>query len=129
MPRFTSISSRLADGASAATVFFPAAFGVINTVMKATPVDFFINLGTTNTFTATDYVDHGLFAAHELADNFVYQSLFDQWLNSFRRFHGHSLVLLSIANDRTNCRERKSAWECGKLPQANRHEIWREDVE
>ena len=76
-----------------------AAFGVIDALAEAARVGFFVYLRAANILPAADHVDHGFLAAHELADDFIDEALFDERFNSFRDFHGHLSEPATFAAD------------------------------
>ena len=85
--RFAAVAAAFFHGASAPTVFDFAAFGVIRALAKTALIGFFVNFGTTHVIAAAHHEYHGFFAAHQLANDFIHQSVFDQRLNSLWGFH------------------------------------------
>jgi hypothetical protein len=59
----------------------------MNRLMESALVGFLVNLCATNLVAALDNVDRRLFSALELAQDFVYQAVFDEWFDSFWDFH------------------------------------------
>ncbi len=68
-------------------VFYFAAFGVMDGLMEAALVGFFVNLGATDFVAALHDIDGGFFAALELAQHIVNESVFDEGGNSFWCLH------------------------------------------
>ena len=69
--------------------------------MKTSLVGLFINLRAAERVSASDHIDHGLFATHELADDRINKTLFNERFNSLGYFHGHlcgELTLLSASH-------------------------------
>jgi len=74
-------------GPGRARIFDLAVFGVIHSLPKAAMGVLFVNLGATGFVPSAHHVHHGFFAAHELANNGVDQTLIHKGLQPWRCFH------------------------------------------
>jgi hypothetical protein len=73
--------------AGATAVFHLAPLGVIDILAKAALIGLFVNLGATDLVAATNHIDLGFLAAHQLTNDLVDKAVLDQRFNSFGCFH------------------------------------------
>ena len=92
-----SVARAFFHGARAAAVLGFAAFGVIDRLAKAALVRFLVDLGAAYLVAAAHDEDHGFFAAHELADHRVDETVFDQRFEARGDFHSAIMRAFAVS--------------------------------
>jgi hypothetical protein len=73
---------------------------IVYGLFKASFTGLFIDLGAAYFRAAPHHIDSRFFSAHQRANNFIYNAVIDQWLNTFWSLHSavklSSLFLIKI---------------------------------